>query len=360
MGILKRYILKEHVKPFLFGLFIFVFILFMGNIGDVIRMMLARQGEFFTVMRILGTILIYVASFSIPMACLLAVLLAVGRFNSDNEIIAMRACGLNPARLMVPVFIVAALISVFSIRLNGDIVPRATTQTERLLADFAAREPSMFIQERTLIEDFEGHMIYVQGKKDNRLFGVQITQLREKGFPVNISSREGRILSADDPGELRILLIDGTLDEAEDTEPYRYSRSRFERYYISLSLPETEKAQLRRRPKDMTITELREKAAELESMNMDSSPLVSEINVKIAQSFAPVAFVLVAVPLSLKIKKGGKSVGFGLCLILVILYYVLFTATQTLAERNIADETIIWMPNILLALGGLALLSRRE
>lgn len=360
MSIVKKYILFEHFRPFIFGLLIFVFILFMGNMGDIISMLADQEGEVMTVLEILRNILIYVASFSIPMACLLASLLAVGRFNSDNEITAMRACGMNPAGLMTPVILVTVLISLVSVRLNSEIVPRATTRTEQLLADFARREPSMFIQERMLIEDFQEHVIYIQRKRGDRLYGVQITQLKEEGFPVNITSREGEILKTGEPGAISIKLLNGTVDEADRHDPYTYSRSRFSEYYITLKLPAQEAAGARRRPKDMTIAELDEKARELISLKMDASPLLTEIQTKLAQSFAPLAFVLMAIPLSLKVKRGGKSVGFGMCLLVVIVFYVMFTAAQTLGERGITHQMIVWAPNIMLSGAGIAMLIRQK
>ncbi len=360
MKLLKKYILFEHFKPFVFGLLIFVFILFMGNMGDIVRMMAARTDEFLNVLIVLANILVYVASFSIPMACLLSVLLAIGRLNSDNEITAVRACGLNPAGLMRPVILLTILISLLSVNLNTDIVPLATTRTEKLMAEIAQREPSMFIQERMLIEDFEGHIIYIQRKKNNSLYGVQITQIREVGFPVNITSREGEILDSSDPGKLMIKLTNGTVDEADHADPYTYSRSTFNEYHIVLHLPDRSAARIRRRPKDMTASELGEKAKEMTEMNMDASPLITEINRKYAQAFSPLPFVLIAIPLSLKIKRGGKSVGFGMCLLIVVLYYVLFTAAQTFGERGILNELIVWAPNVLLTSAGLILLATKQ
>ncbi len=355
MKILKNYILKEHLKPFLLGLAVFIFILFMGNMGDVIRMAFGQKTELLSVVKIVFNIIIYAASFSIPMATLLAVLLAMGRFNSDNEITAVRACGINPVWLMSPVILTAVLISLASVHLNSSIVPRTSSQTERLLADLASKDPSMFLRERTLIEDFENYVIYIQRKKDDNLYGVQITQLREKGFPVNITAREGTIAKSRDPGRILLKLTDGTMDETEFQEPYRYSRSRFREYHITLPLPEQGGASSRVRPKDMTIPQLREKSAELASMNMNVSPLITEINRKLAQSFAPLAFALIAIPLSLKFKRGGKSTGFGLCLIMVIIYYVLFTLSETLGEKGITTEKIVWAPNIILGFSGILL-----
>lgn len=360
MSILKKYILVEHIRPFLFGLFIFVFILFMGNMGQLIRMLTGPSGELLSVLAVIRNIIIYAGSFSIPMACLLAVLLAVGRLNSDSEITAVKACGLNPAVLMLPVLLITLLISLFSVRLNAEIVPRATTQTERLLSELARREPAMFIQERMLIEDFSGHILYVQRERGDRLYGVQITKLREGGFPVNITAKEGEILESADDGILRIRLLNGTVDEADRDEPFTYSRTSFNEYFINLELPGREEAGLRRRPKDMTVAELHEKAGEMAELNMDPVPLVTEIHRKHAQSFAPVALVLMALPLSLKVKKGGKSVGFGMCLLVVILYYSLFTAAQTLAERQITGAVFVWAPNMLFSAAGILLLIRQR
>lgn len=356
MALLKKYILLEHVRPLALGLGVFIFVLFMGNIGDLIRMIAAGTGEIPAVFAILKNIILYAASFSIPMACLLACLLALGRFNSDNEITAVRASGINPSALMLPVIFASLAVSFFSIKLNAEIVPLATTGTERLLAELARREPAMFIQERMLIEDFTGHILYVQGKRGDRLEGVQITKLREEGFPVNITSRRGEILKTGDPGSLTIRLAEGTVDEADSRDPSTYSRSEFSEYYITLALPVQQTGAVRRRPKDLTVSELRDKAREMVSLNMDASTMQTEIQRKFAQSFAPAAFILIAVPIALKVKRGGRSTGFGICLSVVVFYYAVFTACQALGERGIAPPPVVWGPNILLSAGGITLM----
>src|SRR5688572_2872667 len=78
------------------------------------KILVSRGADLNTVVRAFLYILPSIFSVTIPMAFLLGVLLAFGRMASDSEIVALRASGVSPLRLLRPVLslsLAAALVT---------------------------------------------------------------------------------------------------------------------------------------------------------------------------------------------------------------------------------------------------------
>jgi len=329
----------------------------MGNMGQLVKIVVTQREEAAVVLKLFLYLIPFIVSYSFPMAVLLSILLAFGRFNSDNEIVAIRASGVNPVRLGAVVILFSLLLSLLCVRLNDRILPRATYATRELVASLGSRKPSIFLQPRALIEDFENYVIYIRKVKGDRLYGIQIVRLMEEGLPTSIVAAIGEVLPGSHEGAITLKLMNGTIDEAELDQPHRYYRSSFREYYMDLKLP-AQGGIISKRPKDMNIEELRDKIVEFQGKRIDTAPLLTEINRKLSLAFASLSFALIAVPLALRLKKGGRSTGFGLSLFLIIIYYALFTAGQALGEKGILPGISVWVPNILLGTSGCFLMWR--
>src|SRR4029078_99631 len=101
--LLDRYVVRELLPPTGVGLLLFTFILLLDQISQLVKILVSRGADFSTVLRAFLYLLPSIFSVTIPMAFLLGVLLAFGRMASDGEIVALRASGVSPARLLRPV-----------------------------------------------------------------------------------------------------------------------------------------------------------------------------------------------------------------------------------------------------------------
>jgi len=79
MKILSRYILKEHAGPFLFGFFVVTFVLVMDFIIDIMDLIIDKGLSAWTILEIFGLNLAWMLALSIPMAVLVATLMAFGQ-----------------------------------------------------------------------------------------------------------------------------------------------------------------------------------------------------------------------------------------------------------------------------------------
>ncbi|MBD3271726.1 MAG: LptF/LptG family permease, partial [Elusimicrobia bacterium] len=74
-------------------------------------------------------------------------------------------------------------------------------------------------------------------------------------------------------------------------------------------------------------------------------------------AWAPLAFCLIGMTLGIKVERGGKSIGFGVSLLIIFVYYLLLVGGITLSEKGIlAPWFNLWLCNIITMLVGLFLL----
>ena len=161
--ILDRYIWKELSTPFLLGLFVFTFLLLIDRIFDLTDLII-NKGVPGPPRRCCcsSTSPPAILVLTIPIGFLLAILVAFGRLSADMEIVALKACGVSPLRLLRPVVIfglgVAALTGLPDDRLRPQDelrlqVARSSTS--------CGRRRRVGLKERMFNDTFGNFVIYV-------------------------------------------------------------------------------------------------------------------------------------------------------------------------------------------------------
>src|SRR5262249_26098449 len=110
--ILHRYIFREVVTPFLLGLGIFTFVLLIARLLKLIELVVNRGLPATQILELLGYLMPAFLEVTVPMAMLLAILIAFGRLSADSEMIALRSSGMSLYQLLPPItaFVVFATI----------------------------------------------------------------------------------------------------------------------------------------------------------------------------------------------------------------------------------------------------------
>src|SRR6516164_11253037 len=103
--ILHRYIFREVVTPFVLGLGIFTFVLLIARLLKLIEMVVNRGLPALQILELLGYLMPQFLEVTVPMAMLLAILIAFGRLSADAEMVAMRSSGLSIYQLVPPVIL---------------------------------------------------------------------------------------------------------------------------------------------------------------------------------------------------------------------------------------------------------------
>ena len=108
-AIINRYIVRELLPPFGINLFFFTFIFLITKILEITNLVVNFQVSLLSFLLLLLYSMPFFLAFITPMSVMMAVLLTFLRMSGDNELVALQACGMNPRRFLIPVFVFCLL-----------------------------------------------------------------------------------------------------------------------------------------------------------------------------------------------------------------------------------------------------------
>ena len=312
---------------------------------------------------ILKCVVVTMLAYTLPIAFLFGVLVAVGRLAADSEITAMRASGVRLRDLIAPVLALAVLVSCFSAYLALEVEHRAKRELREMLVTRAASGAMLEARRFTRIGD---RILYVRERHpDDRLEGVMISDRSDPAHPLTVFAERGRYRWDRERGRVGLHLENGDLHfDQEGSASRRLSFETLE-YAIPVE-PLLEVGLGSLRPKDMTLEELRSVVAEARA-GRSLDHLVkkrveyyeAQIQRRFALPVAPLLFALTGLPLSLRRSRGARARGALLCAVLAAAYYGFLAFGQYRAQRgDIPPVLALWLPNAAFALLAAFLLGR--
>lgn len=362
MQILRNYIIKELLGPFILSLVVFTFVLLMGNIIQLAELLITKGVEIIYVGKLFFNLIPYLLSYTIPMSILTAVLLTFGKLSSDNEITAIRASGISLLPILIPVLVIGILFCMFSIYLNDKVLPKSHFNSRKILSEIGFKKPTAYLEAGTFIKTFKKYIIFIYSIEKNKLHNIRIYEPQEGRPTRTIIAEHGEFIPLPEQKLIKLKLINGVSDEPNPENPNSFFKLTFKTYFITLDLAENPQgSNIEKKPKDMTIDELKEEIKKFTKESIDPSPLLTEIHKKISLSFSSLAFILIGLPLAIRTKRHEKSIGFGMSLIIIIIYYLLLASGEAVSLRQLCPPVVaMWFPNILLVLIGSFLFHRTE
>jgi lipopolysaccharide export system permease protein len=356
MKILRDYVIKEILSPLIASLAVFTFVLLTGNMFKLADLIINKGVDAVDVFKLFIYLIPYILSYTIPMAILTATILCFSRLASDNEVIAMKASGISLYKIGLPVLVIAFIISLGSVYLNDRILPASHFATKKLVKGVAMKNPAAYLEPGVFIKNFKGYIVRIDSIEGSRLGGILIYQLQEKGPTRTIIAESGQFISYSDKNLITLRLINGSVDEPNPDDPNLFYKLNFKAYDMTLDLDKnTGSDVIEKKPKSMTIKELKEDIASLKALCKDTEHMKNEINNrlteihrKISMAFSSFVFVLVALPLAINTKKREKSIGFAMSLLILAFYYLIQFGGMALSLRGLLPPMIgVWMANLI-------------
>ena len=378
--VIDRYLVKELVSPFLFGGALFTFFLVIDRLYHLTELVITKGVPFHLVLQLLAYMLPSFLAYTLPMACLVAVLLAGGRLAGDLEIIAFKAAGVSVMRLFRPIMTAALLVGMLTGVLTLVLNPIANEEFQRQLFRIFQSRALSGLQERVFNATFGDIIIYVEDVSASQvaLRGLLVSDERDPKISRIITAREGRLLSDEENRRLTLRLINGAVNEADVVPattpatpgatpgstggaagPARYRYTNFSIYDMSLSVESPLKGSQKgdKPERDMSVPALLTRIAELSQDPPNSAPFKVELHKRFAFPVAALVFALVAFPLAVRSHRGGRSVALAASLVILVSYYLVLTVLEGMALRGrLPPAVAIWAPNVGFGVIGLTLL----
>jgi len=359
MRILERYILKYFLPSLLWCLAIFSFLYIIidlfGHIDEVIRGRVP-----------IGTLLYYYLSFiplifvqTSPIAILLATVYNLSNLNKNNEIVAMKASGINIWNILTPMLLTALLVSIVSFLVSDKVVPKSTRISTRIKEEYIDQKQT---QHHKSVEN-----LAIYGKRNRiiyaRLFDGQKNELHDvvihghdiyQNLTLKIDATKARFI--DDRWVFYNVLISKLNNHGQLIgDPTFYDEK-------TIDMDETPSELLKKewRPEFMNYKELENylnlfKGGSEKTLNGFRVDLYHKISFPLIS----VIIILVGAPSALHLRRGGALAGIGISIVISLAYYAFSAISLAFGKASILPPIVAaWLGNIVFGIIGFIQIQR--
>lgn len=379
LAVLDRYLVRELVSPFGLGVTLFTFFLVLDRIYNLTELVITKGVPFHLVLQLLVFMLPSFLAHTLPMALLVAVLLAGGRLAGDLEIVAFKAAGVSLLRLFRPVLVSGVVVTAATALLTLVLIPLANKEFQSQLFQVLRSRAVTGLKERVFNTSFGDTVIYVEEISASQvgLRGLVASDERDPKLTRVITAREGRLLTDETTRRITLRFLNGGVNEAdvepanppqgvatEETTggaagPKRYRYTGFGIYDMNLQLESSVRsaARIEKPEKDLGLRDLIAKVEEYRNDPFNGLPHQAELHKRFAFPIAAIVFALLGFPLAVSSHRGGRSVALVGTLVILVSYYLILTTLEGVALRGRMPVWLaIWMPNFVFGAIGAVLL----
>lgn len=412
---IHRYILRNHIAPFLFSLFVLISVFLLQFFMRFADQIIGKGLDFLIIVQVVIYNLAWMVVLVVPMSVLIATLMAFGNLAQRNEIAVMKSAGISLYRMMAFPLLAAVLVTFGLIEFNNQVYPDANHQARILMGDITRKKPTLSLLPNIFSQDIPNYAILTRGVDpiSGELSMVTIYDYSNPGVLNVLSAQRGRIFFTQDQRKLVMDLHEGEIHSADPRNDNQYRKLLFKEHRIAVdaegfSFEKSKDSQ--RGDRELSASGLLRLADSLDNIkagkmkgyrpfierifmtgtpvplftsgganlymsarggleyaessidaflaNLNSSKAEYnnywvEIHKKYSIPVACIIFILVGAPLGTMTRKGGFGVACGISLLFFLVYWAFLIGGEKLADRDLISPFWgMWSANILLgALG---------
>lgn len=342
MPVFSKYLYKEFFKLLLLCLSAFIAIYmmvhFFGKIDNFIEAQVPRG----VIIRYLLYLLPFIVVQMLPPAILIAVIIMFSLMRKNNEIIALKACGIKLFDFMSPVLLLGFVLSIALFVFSEAVVPYASSRANALWRVYVEKKSG----EGTYGRD---HLWY---KSTNAIYWVARFDPAKKAM-------YGPTFYFFDPSFRLLKRIDAKVSvwHGHDWEVRNgimltgdkeggYALARFKKIYLKIpEKPETF-AQEERQPEEMGYWQLKRFAEKVQDEGYDASRYFVDLNIKLSFPFIVFIMMLLGAPIALLKNRGGTPVAIAAGVVACFFYLVVLGLLRSLGFAGILPPILsAWLAN---------------
>ena len=370
LSIIDRYLTKELILPFLFGMGIFTSLgLSIGTVFDLVRKVTESGLLLGIALQVLVLKLPEFIVFAFPMSMLLATLMTYSRLSSDSELIALRSVGVNIYRLILPAIYFSLVVVAITFFCNNFVAPAANYQADVTLDRALEKDASALFKERNILYPEyireklpDGNKVttlsrlfYAEEFDGDRMKNITILDRTQKNANQIITARSGKWNIAENiwdfyNGNIYILGEDGSYQNI----------IRFQHQQLALPRAPLDLTTKGHDYNEMNLFQALDylKIVKLGGKERKIRKLQVRIQEKISLPFVCLVFALIGTAIGIKPQDASKGKSFSICIGLIFAYYLLSIVSGSLGIRGtISPFLAAWFPNILGLCAAVVLLS---
>lgn len=355
MSIIDRYIFKQFIPPFIFGLLIFTFSITINRILLLTQMVLNKGVSITAVLKLASLTIPDFMIITLPVAFLLAVLTVFGKMTQDNEIMALRVSGVSVLKLTKPAIFFAMIPLALSILFSFYMAPRFNFFFRVLAVKEFKKAALSALKKNAFTDKFGKLKIFVKDVNTDKstLKGIFIIN-KVHNRPETLIAKTGAIVYNKKQNALYFYLKNGTIQN-QNPDSKNFWILRFNTYRINIKLKGISFPSKNGSVHFMTFSKLLSRYLSEKSGTVKKHYLIY-LYKKIAIPLATLLFVFIGLPLGMFLEKRSLFLAISYTIIIVVAYYILFTTGFYMALRNQINPAVgVWGADFFLLVTGFIL-----
>ena len=376
LPLIDRWVLGQIIPPMIFANSAFTVIsLSVGVMFDLIRKIVEFGLPLFLALKVLFFSLPSFLVLSFPMAVLLSTLLAYGKLSSNSELLALKSLGIKTSRIISPAIALSIFMTGLTFYFNDNLVPASNKLAETTLragigSSFSAEQGKdniMFSRygsrinasnkKPTKTNTYLTHIFYASWYENNIMEGVTVLDFSREDFQQILKAKNGKF----DKKSSSWIFSEGSIVSIDPSG--QTTNIQFKEYTYPFVEGPMELAKVPKDANEMTLKQAiqAEKIYEKTGNLKEVRRIKVRIQEKFTLPFACLVFGLIGSSLGSKSNlRSSKSQGFGLSVILILIYYVMSFLFSSFGVKGILPPTFAaWLP-VLISLGGGIYLLRKS
>tara|TARA_A100001234_G_scaffold212014_1_gene213158 strand:+ start:2019 stop:3218 length:1200 start_codon:yes stop_codon:yes gene_type:complete len=374
--LIDRWLLGQIIPPMIFAISAFTVIsLSVGVMFDLIRK-IVEYG--LPVLKALQALIFSLPSFlvlSFPMAVLLSTLLSYGKLSANSELLALRSLGITITRIIAPAIAISIFMTGLTFYFNDNLVPNSNKLAESTLRSgigssfnqgksknniIFTRKGSRIdsTNKQTKINTFLTHIFYASQFENNIMKEVTVLDFSRENIKQILTASSAIF----DKNNSSWIFTDGGIISTDTNG--QTTNIKFKQYIYPFVEGPLDLAKVPKDASDMSLKEALE--AERIYKKIGDVKQIRKIQVRIQEKFtlpcACLVFGLIGSILGCKSNlRSSKSQGFGLSVLLILIYYVMSFISSSFGVKGLLPPIIAaWFPVILSLSGGFYFLRRNN
>ena len=358
MPILFRYLLREYAKIFFMCFAGLMTIYLVIDFFEKVRRFLRYDAQWLDVVTYFILKMPGISFQIAPLAILMATLLALGLFSRNNEITAMRSCGISLTWIASPFLAFAVTLALVLLLFSSTVIPLAANEAETIRVVRIEKKPASAAlklpQPWARVDANTFLHVTSVAVEGTALGGVQLFQF-DRSFRLIETTEAEEARYADRAWTLyrgvhRRFNLNGTVS----VEPFDQQQASF------ALIPTDFTGALAGESEMMTFRDIRGYTGRLYQNGSQLRRLLTDYYGRIAFPFVTIIMVLVGIALSLRrsgTRGGGMAVGIGQALMVGFLYWATHSVAIAFGRGGALPPMVAgWVTNVLFLSYGLYLM----
>ncbi len=235
--ILSRYILRNHLIPFVFSLISLIGIFLLNFLMKFADKLVGKGLSVWVISKLIAFNLAWMVVLVVPMAVLIATLMAFGNMSQSNEITVMKSSGTSLYRMMLAPFLASIILCYLLFLFDNDVLPDANHHAKLLMEDISRQKPTLSLEPGVFSQEVSNYAILAReiNKKNNQLENVVIYDDSNPGKINIVTAKRGKIYFSKDQSKLIMDLWNGEIHESNINQPDQYRKLIFKKHRITMN-----------------------------------------------------------------------------------------------------------------------------